>query len=67
MFYSDNPAWDYDRYCEEREEQMQKHPECSCCGEYITDDFCYVIDGDIYCEECLKDEFRRLTEDLMED
>ncbi len=67
MSYTDDPNYDYDCYCREREAEKAKYPECSCCGEYISDDFCYVIDGLIYCEECLKDEFRVLTENLMED
>ena len=67
MSYTDDPSYDYDNYCRDREEQLQKYPECGICGERIQDDFCYVIDGVTYCEECLKDEFRVLTEDLMED
>lgn len=67
MFYSDNPSWDYDRYCAEREAEKAKYPVCDICGEHITDDFCYVIDGVTYCEECLKDEFRVLTEDLIKE
>lgn len=67
MFYSDNPAWDYDRYCEEREAEKAKCPVCCCCDEHITDDFLFYIEDMTWCEECMKNEFRRLTEDFMED
>lgn len=65
MFYSDNPIRDYDRYCEEQEREMEKYPECAVCGKRITDDFLYHINGDIYCLECMEDEFRRPTDDFI--
>ena len=66
MFYSDNPIRDYDRYCEEQEREMERYPECCDCGKRITDDFVYYIFGDIYCEECMKDEYRRPVDDFIE-
>ena len=66
LFYSDDPARDYDRYCEEQEERLSKYPECACCGKHITDDFLYYIEGDTYCEECMLDEYRRPTDDFMD-
>lgn len=58
--YLDN--WDaYDR---EREESLEQLPICSCCGERIMDDFCYVIDGDFICDSCMA-ENRRSVESIM--
>lgn len=47
--------------------RLSRRPVCVLCGEPIQDDYCYVIGGDILCEDCLADEHRRFTDDLMED
>lgn len=51
----------------EQERRLKKYPKCDCCGEHITDDYFYNIDSTYFCEECLKDEYRKKTEDYMED
>ena len=43
----------------EQEEALEKLPVCDCCGERIQDEYYYDIDGEILCEECLKDRYRR--------
>lgn len=40
-------------------------PKCDYCGEPIHDDYLYDINGEIICEECLKENFRRKVEDYM--
>ena len=50
-----------------REQKLGELPKCDCCGEPITDDYFYDIDGTYYCEECLKSEFRKNTDDYIED
>lgn len=47
----------------EQAEELEKLPVCDCCGERIQDEYYYEIDGEILCEECLKDRYRRDTED----
>ena len=56
MSYPDS----YDAYCiyesqRERAEKefLQKCPECSVCGEKITDEDCYDIGG-LICEGCIE-------------
>lgn len=66
FYYSGDPVADYNSYCDEQEKEEAKLPVCDVCGETIYDEFCYDIDGDIFCEKCMKDNFRRRTEDLME-
>ena len=59
----------YDKWCAYQDEQERAEealPECCHCMKHILDDFCFFIEGDIWCEECMKDEFRRLTEDFIE-
>lgn len=55
MMWTDDPIRDYDRYCAEQEREMERLPRCSECDEPITDDFCYYINGEYICEECMKD------------
>lgn len=57
----------YARYEDEVERTRKKYPKCDCCGERILDDYFFNIDGTYYCEACLFDEFRKKTEDYMED
>lgn len=61
--YTDLHA-DYER---DQARRLAKFPTCDYCGEPITDEYFYNIDGTFICEACLKDEFRKDTEDYMED
>lgn len=59
----------YDRWSEhdrQQEEALEKLPECDYCGEHIQDDYCFMINDEIICEKCLKDNFRKATEDLIQ-
>ena len=40
-------------------------PRCSCCDEPIYDEHYYLINNDVVCEDCLKDQFRKRTEDYV--
>lgn len=66
-YYTDNPVADAERYYADQEREMQKLPKCSECGEPITDDFCWDIDGEIYCQDCADKLFCHLTENYMEE
>lgn len=51
------------------EKYEERCPICDRCGERITGEFYYDVDGDIYCEECFEDyceEFRRNVDDYWE-
>lgn len=50
-----------------RERELRKYPICDHCDERITDDYLYRINGVSICETCLKEDFRRKTEDYMEE
>lgn len=56
----------FERHEAERERTLSRYPKCDSCGESITDDTYYRINGNIYCKECLDDEFGHSTEDYME-
>lgn len=50
--YTDDPARDWDAYCDEQERQEERLPKCSQCGEPIYD-YVYDIDGELWCEDCI--------------
>ena len=62
MYYTDDPVADFDRYDAEQEKRLAELPECDYCGEKITDDYYYNINGDVICEECLKKHFRQAND-----
>ena len=45
----------------EQEAYLESLPKCFNCGEPIQEEYCYEIDDELYCEECMKDEFRVCT------
>ena len=51
----------------ECEEELQKFPKCAECGEPITDEHLWHIGKRFYCEDCMNEEFRKNTEDYMEE
>lgn len=66
MFYRcEDAALDWDLYCADQEEDLKRYPKCCMCGNPITDDYLYEIDGEMYCEDCMEDTFRVDTEDRM--
>ncbi len=64
IFRTDSLSRDIDSYERAQAQALAKLPRCSECDEPIQDDFCYEINGEIICEECLK-EYRKRTEDVM--
>lgn len=65
MYYTDDPIADYHRYDTEQTERLDRLPVCPECERPIQDDCCYEINGEFICEECLKDNHRRWTEDVL--
>ena len=66
MFYTDDPAKDYDSYCLEQQKRLKELPKCCECGEPIDSDCYYDFDGYFYCESCLEGNHRKLTEDYVD-
>ena len=66
MYYTDNPIADYDRYSDDQERELERCPKCEKCGQPITDSYCYEIEGELICEECLDIYYRKDTEDFIE-
>ena len=63
--WTQNPERDAERYYNDLEEQAEKLPVCSECGERIDGEVAFEIDGEYICEECLIENHRVWVEDLI--
>jgi formylmethanofuran dehydrogenase subunit E len=52
----------WERHNNRQEQDLAQSIHCEYCGKPIQDDYCYEINGDILCEKCLNDNFRRSTD-----
>ena len=66
MFRTNDPIADAMRRDAEEQSFLDKLPKCEYCGHTIMDDYLYDLAGDIMCESCLKEHFRKPVEDYME-
>ena len=64
-FRHGDPLDDFDRIDQELARREARFPVCDKCGHRIYDDYCFEIDGEILCEECMKARYRRSTEDYV--
>ena len=67
MYYTDDPVADFERHDAEQQKMLKKLPKCVHCGEPIQDEHLYDIDGELFCEECMKEIFRKSTELYIEE
>ena len=66
-FRSGDPLEDFRRYDRQQEEALKKLPVCSKCHRRIQDDDYYDVDGEILCEDHMKQRYRRSVEDYCFD
>lgn len=59
--YTDDPIADFLRYDAEQERKLEMLPVCVCCGEPIQTEEYYDINDDLFCPECMEDNFKRWT------
>lgn len=62
--YTDNPVADFERYDRKQQSKLAMLPVCSECGEPIQDEYFYLINDENICEQCMKDNYRKCTEDF---
>jgi formylmethanofuran dehydrogenase subunit E len=58
----------YDRWLSheaELEAELEARPKCAECGEHIQDEHCYEIAGEVICEHCLNEHYRRWTDEIV--
>lgn len=63
--WTDDPIADAARYIAKQEEALEKLPKCSCCNNPIQDDYCYEINDELICQECLDLFHRKPVEDYV--
>jgi late competence protein required for DNA uptake (superfamily II DNA/RNA helicase) len=63
--WTDDPVADFNRRDNEEIAWLKRRPKCCNCNQHIQDDTFYEIDGNFYCAECLKNDFRRWTENYI--
>lgn len=63
MVWTDNPIADAERYTAKQEEALERLPKCSYCNNPIQDEYCYEINDELICEECLDLFYRKQVED----
>lgn len=56
-FRTGDPHSDFDRHDREQSEWMNSLPKCCECKKPIQDEQYYKVHGNIYCTECMNDEF----------
>ena len=49
----------------QQEAELNRLPKCCECCEPIQDDYCFQINDEIICEQCLVENYRISTEDLV--
>lgn len=60
----------YDLFCKHQDEQdnwLKRLPVCCKCEHPIQDDFLFDIDDELYCRECMEDNFEKSVEDYMKE
>lgn len=67
MFYSDDPARDFDRWDMEQERRRARLPVCDRCLKSINDETFFDFEGYVLCEKCMHDVYGRSTEDYLRD
>ena len=63
---TDDPLRDYERWDAEREAELEMLPICAECGERVTDDHFYEINGEVICPDCLRAYYRKEIEDYID-
>ena len=63
IFRSESLSRDIDNFLAAEEKALARLPRCSECDNPIQEEYCYEINGELICEECLK-EYRVRTEDF---
>lgn len=66
--YTDDPARDFDRWDMEQARLEARLPVCENpkCKKRINDDFYWEIDGEILCEQCVNERYRKYTDNYIQ-
>lgn len=56
----------WEQHEQECENWRDSHPHCDYCGGHIQEDHLYDFCGEIICQECLDNNFKKRTDDYAE-
>ncbi len=65
-FFTDDPLADFHRHDDEQQEQLERLPVCSECDCHIQTEYCYEINNELICPDCMEENHRKLVEDYCE-
>ena len=51
---TNDPVGDWERKCRDDYDRVKDLPVCANCGEHITQETAVCVNGDWYCDVCLK-------------
>ena len=56
----------FKRHDAKQEAELDRLPRCSECDQPIQDDFCFEVNDELICEECMHDNHRKCVEDFID-
>ena len=66
MFYTDDPIADFHRHDAEQQKMLDRLPRCSECNKPIQDEFCYEVNDELICYECMRKNHRKCVDNFIE-
>lgn len=66
MCYTDDPIFDFNCHDAKQQAELDRLPKCCECDHPIQDEFCYEINGDLVCNECMDNNHKKCVEDFVE-
>jgi formylmethanofuran dehydrogenase subunit E len=49
----------FEQHEEKMQRELEKLPRCSDCDEVIQEDFCYEINDELICSDCMESNYRK--------
>lgn len=65
MFYSNDPVSDFQRHDIKQQAMLNKLPRCCECDEPIQDEFCYEINDELICKDCMDNNHMKYVEETF--
>lgn len=68
MYWTDDPVADFDKWDRAQERALARLPKCKRCRDPIQSEFCYEVDDEYICDECIEaDEIEEATRVYVND
>ncbi len=63
--WTDDPVADFHSHDAQKERWLESRPECYECGNKIQDEYCFEVNDEYICEECMKDNHRKSVDSIV--